>query len=202
MPRYAELPGGKRLSFDDKATDREIQRAVRRELGLTQEDLIDELAKISDSIDALITETAPHRDEYNEVTSALSGLAVEMKDAAKAIAKTQDKTVADLAKAMSRHAKLARSMHDTAVTLGNQATNLNARLDAVMKHTVAAFEDIVATANNMSATVERSTARLDAIMKNLVKATEALHASRRVTKRAYRNRDGSWTMECIPSKLQ
>ena len=129
MPRYAELPGGKRLSFDDKATDREIQRAVRRELGLTQEDLIDELAKISDSIDALITETAPHRDEYNEVTSALSGLAVEMKDAAKAIAKTQDKTVADILFAVATMSSKAATV--CFMTASSRALRLVAWLPSV-----------------------------------------------------------------------
>jgi hypothetical protein len=186
MARYAELPNGRVLTFNDAATDRQIQREVRKALELTEEtqipELIEELGRISAKLESLLD-----RDTTKDVAQGLSRLASDTKEAAK----TQDKAATEISKALRLQTELTKRMHD--VTVG-----LNSRLEAVMRQSQTSFEDTVAVANNMATTVEKASLRLEIIAGQLAKAVETMQASRRMTKRAYKNRDGSWTMESLP----
>jgi chromosome segregation ATPase len=190
MPRYAELPNGKRLSFDDKATDKEIQRTVRRELGLSQDDLIDAIQDLSKKIDAMLgalgkTDTKSHAG-FDRLAASLAEHSIVLAHDGK----RQEKFSADLTKLMSTQASLIRQLHDAAESLDKTA-------DAAVGHSLAALNQSVAAAKAVAQTLEKATARLEAITAQLAKSVETLHVARRITKRARRNSDGSWTMEAL-----
>lgn len=50
MTKYAELPNGKRLSFPDSTSDKDMQIAVRKELGLDVKDILGNLDSARDGL--------------------------------------------------------------------------------------------------------------------------------------------------------
>src|SRR5262249_61129870 len=125
--KYAELPGGKLLKFPESATDKEIQRAVRRELGLGNDDFLAALEKFSDLIDARIEDRTRHRELIDELADNMQAninrLSGEITDAVKNMEKTVRELHAAFGKTIAGQANLIIKL-DVAVSA------LNKTLDA------------------------------------------------------------------------
>ena len=122
MVKIAELPGGKRLHFDDNITDKEMRRAVRKELGLDKGDMIDAMETLGSHVrEAGEHFRDNHKERLNEVADLLEAnghriageLASELSDAIKGIIKAQDKHASDVTKALSKHADLIINLRVT-----------------------------------------------------------------------------------------
>jgi len=200
MPRYAELPGGKRLSFDDKATDRDIQRAVRRELGLEHADLIDAVEKMADSIGdlsrrtdanskALVAELgAKFADSLGKAERAVS-------DAGKNAAAASERLGKEFAKAVSRNSDL---ISDLAAAIGGLKTGI----ERVLEHSKSAGEQARKSADGTAAMMDKAAKRMEDAVKIFIRAVEVYEAARSTPKKVRRLQDGSYTIEVESRRLQ
>jgi len=182
MPRYAELPGGKRLSFDDKATDREIQRAVRRELGLEQGDLIEAVEAMTQSVASLGKRIdSANKDMVDGVTTAIKQLTTSQDQATKDLAK-------DLVKAMDHHSQLAG-------VLGQAVTALNSMIERVSDQSKAELERTQSTAEDAAKTNEAAAKRMENSVNVFIHALQKYEDIRRSPKKVRRLADGSFSID-------
>jgi len=193
MPRYAELPGGKRLSFDDKATDREIQRAVRRELGLEHSDLIDAVEKMTESVDGLAKRSDSNSKTLaGELTSkfadSIGKLAREVSEVSKDMAAAHDRMTKDMLKATSRNSDL---MSDLTAAVNSVRT----AVERVLDQSRTAAERAKADAADNAKVMDAATKRMADVIKAFIGALEAYEDARRTPKTVRRLSDGSYTIE-------
>jgi hypothetical protein len=196
MPKYAELPDGKIMTFADGISDKEMQRQVRRELGRDGDPITKTLSAMAG---AQLTSLLDGQNKKQQ--SALEGvaeimvknsnrIASELSNAIKEISKSQDKLAAELQKAMN-------SQSSALAKLQVNIDDLNRTLDAALGQSLEALDRSVASASSVAGESGVVNGKLSAMITELAEAVRTLHAMRTQRKRAFRNRDGSWTMEPI-----
>jgi hypothetical protein len=196
MAKFAELPGGKILKFKDDATEKEMQRAVRRELGLQNEDVLETFERLVGQVETLLAtitaQDAKHRAAMSEVADAFSAnvsrMSAELVTAIDNSAKTHGKVAADLLKAMNAQIALVTKLNVT-------GDGLNRTMDAALGQSLASMDQAVRTTQEAATIIERGSAAFAEAARQIAEATVAQIKAAAITKRAYRNRDGSWTME-------
>jgi hypothetical protein len=196
--KYAELPDGKLLRFSKNASEKEMQRAVRRELGLAQEDFTEAMSefagKISDLVEAMRAPQKQHAEAVEQMADALAAsvgrLSGEMADTVRDLKTALQKQSDATAKIMSNQGNLIGKLNVV-------AESLNKTLDAALGQSLAAMDEGHASTALNAQKMERSINTLGGLVTRLAQAVEEIAARRKLTKRAYRERDGSWTMQVL-----
>src|SRR5262245_38245400 len=107
--KYAELPGGKLLRFPDNTSDQDIQRAVRKELGLSHGDMMEAFQKVAEEFAAMLEQGKKNQRKDKDLldgiadslTASNSRISGEINDALKDIKQALKSYHSDLNKVMT-----------------------------------------------------------------------------------------------------
>jgi hypothetical protein len=198
MTKLAELPGGKLLKFNDDVSEKDMRRAVRRELGLANDDLLEGFEKAAEAfreageeqagrhkeLMARLGEAREHSDEVvANLSKAMTGLAREQGALALSMRAAADKQAALVSKMQISMAVLDKTLAALNKTLD---TALGQSLDAVDRSGESLQGIARLFAEGVNA-VTKASAGLSLMMTSLQK-TAAMRRS------ATRHRDGTWSI--------
>jgi predicted ribosome quality control (RQC) complex YloA/Tae2 family protein len=203
--RYAELPNGKMLKFDDHVTDAEMKRAVRNELGLASEDILDEIASLTKKMDSLHKETTARQEKTEKQIGP-------MIDAFKQLSKTLDGVAASLDLQGFQSTQLNKTLKAVEDTSDSAAKTIAKGFSALQQSLDRHNKSIAELCESMQGAIEHSTEAIQADLKASMKAVSATtdtakrieewaiaqkarDSEKRGKRHAYRNQDGSWTLE-------
>lgn len=207
--KYAKLPNGKTLEFADNVSEKEMRLAVRKELGLSTETILEEIDALAKKVD----DNKPPKEIKLELSPLLAAIRV-LTSAIKELDKTTDlqgfehaKAVQGLAKALDKHEKeIALSVAKALEPLNKSIEKLTTRvfmLEEVIQKTSKSQLDII---NDNSKSIQKVALFLESGIKYIVEAAKSLHDTAEIlqhattlTKTAYKNHDGSWTMKTVKS---
>src|SRR5215475_7740866 len=79
--KQARLPNGKILEFDEAMSDRDMQRAVRAELGRSNQDIIEGLDTLADKLDTIANKSNTQSMKKLEEAMAVGRGKIEMENA-------------------------------------------------------------------------------------------------------------------------
>src|SRR5215472_9051773 len=193
--RYAELPDGKILKFPKGTSDEEIRKRVRRELGLTTEDLMATmdgfLSKVTELVDVTREQHKDHRDAIDQVADALQAtgnrMTGELADTMRGLKDEFTKQKTELQKISSTQANLIIKL-DLAINA------LNKTLDAALGQSLGAMDEGHANTTRNANSMERSINSLAGLVHRMAQTVEEMSNLKKIRRRAVRERDGSWTM--------
>jgi hypothetical protein len=213
--KQARLPNGKILQFDDGITERDMQRAVRHELGRSNQDIIEGLDTLADKLDTIANKNSTQSFKKLEEAMAMGlgninrslkelGNKIEIENAktlnglhalTKAIETSDKEAIKTVEKALKPLVKTSEMLSEALTKFKNDA-----------KEAVEYSHDI--TDANLKASMKaiagfnKSTDEVAALAKHVEAAIMDLRDSRKVSKRAYKNPDGSWTMEVTQARVR
>ena len=186
--KYAELPDGKILKFPDTVSDKEMQRVVQRELGISTADTSESLLKVVDKLDTLVNSRV--KDFGDAASQSLAGVTVELTKSVQMIAKVQEKHAVDVLRAMQSQTALISKLQAS-------IDALNKTMDVALGQSLETMDKSMGMAGGTAARMEQAIKEISVSEQRLGKLFETMLMNQSATKRAYRNRDGSWTMEVI-----
>lgn len=205
MSKYAELPSGELLEFPDETPDKVIQRTVRKELGVTDVDII------ADKLDGLAKQTKEHKikladDSFDPLAQATRTLGRQVKEATNALilqSAQMGTSMEQAAKALAKsNARAEESMSALVLSLAKVIDSLNNSVKAlggVIEKSAKTSSAIVESHNKMAAAIgdglEQSLRDFAQATMQVVGALTQAQRTARLSRRAYRNSDGSWTLE-------
>lgn len=206
MTKYAELPNGKRIPFPDDVSEDKMRRAVRAELGLGNEDILDGLDLIAKKLEDLPKkQKEPIPVDLTPIAAALKILNQTMKDVTanldlqafqseqfnktlKAVEAASEQTVKAITKSFT-------PLLQTTERLSKAVTDLSKDMGDAIEHSTAAIQaDLKATMKAVVA-VEHLAKDMAIVALKVTDAVDALEANSRLKKKAVRNTDGSWSLE-------
>ena len=204
--KYAKLPNGKTLEFEDHISEKEMRLAVRKELGLSTETILEE-------IDALSKRIEPPKEiklDLNPLLAAIRVLTSAIKDLDKVTdlqGFEHSKSIQALTKTLEKHEKeVSYSVSKALEPLEKALDKFNTRIflleEALQKTTKA--QSVIINDNNKSIqklalTLESGVKDVADVAKSLQDALEVMHHTATLTKTAFKNQDGSWTMKVVKS---
>lgn len=189
--KYAKLASGKILEFPDDISEKEMQRRVRREMGLIQEDLIDAIENLSHQI----RDQARLQDVVSsfaaEIGKTSKTIGKELGDSVKALTAASDKTGKDLGGQLG---KAVGSLGNLIVTLNVAVDALNKTLDAAMGQSLDGLDRAIDRAADMQAGMKAHVGALKVIADQISAAAKVMDAASRMRRKATMVRDGEWVL--------
>src|SRR5215472_3599842 len=150
--KQAQLPSGEILTFPDKTSDAEIQRAVRRKLGYGNDDLIAAIESFAGKLASLKDPQGWKKEEMEAfgdlLTANTSRVTGEILEAIRDMQKSQQKQLEGLGKLLSTQSTLVLKMETAIVGLNNT-------LDAALGESLASMEDGRTSATRNVAIIEK-----------------------------------------------
>jgi proline dehydrogenase len=208
MTKYAELPNGKRIPFPDDMSEDKMRRAVRAELGLGNEDILDGLDLIAKKLDDLQRQSSkeqPLTVKIDPLADSLKTLNKTMKEIGsnldlqsfqseqfnktlKAVEAASEQTVKAITKSFT-------PLLQTTERLSKAVIDLSKDMKEAIDHSTQAIQaDLKATMKAVLA-VESVAKDMQIVALKVTDAVEMLEATSKLKKKAVRNSDGSWTLE-------
>lgn len=194
--KYAELPNGKMLKFPQATSDKDIRRAVRHELGLTNQDMLEAFELLTERMTDILGHAGKQaerdRQIIDQVADAFQGnanrIAGEVSDAVKSLAAGLEVLKTDLHKTMANQANLV-------IKLTVAIESLNNTLDAALGQSLASMDEGHAITSRGATGMERGLRELAGLVTAMNAALGEMGNVKKLRRRAVRNRDGSYTFE-------
>jgi hypothetical protein len=186
--KYAELPNGLVLKFPDDVTDKQIQRAVRKELGREHEDIAEMIEALLWRADALVSTQESLIDRLDRRIEAATEQNAKAAATVEKINKAFDVAAVGLAKTMAEQMKVTTAVRVTCELL-------NRTLDSAVAHTLDAMERGTAANAAGAKSLSGIVVSLGDTARRLEVLMQSMQGLAKITRRARRNRDGSWTLE-------
>jgi ABC-type transporter Mla subunit MlaD len=190
--KRAVLPNGKHLEFPDGTSDRVIQRTVRKELGISDTDVLSEaLSEMGGRLSGSMEQHAELLRGLSEsLKNAATGSTDKVDSSIKAMSASQAKLAADLAKVASEQNKMA-------MTLRLSIETLNKTLDAALGQALEALDRSMQTARDMADSQKSSVSRLEQLQQQASATAKLILASQNVRRVIHITRDGrgDYTLE-------
>jgi hypothetical protein len=180
--KYAQLPDGRKLEFPDNAPAKAMSKAVRRELGLVSGDILDEITTVARKVEN--TTDQPH-------------VALEIGNLSRILQGLLDQSV-KTGEALNVAVKSIEASNKASI---NSSSALYKGLQDVIEHSTEAIQADLKMTMRAISTVNATMQGLLGISKTLVETVDTLKKTAKLSKRARRMPDGSWTMEVIDEKV-
>ena len=194
--KYAELPGGKILKFPDEISDRDMQRAVRRELGLQHEDMLVAVEKFGNHADRLL-------DSVDAQDKRLKETMDKVIDSIDANSSRSNSAISDTLRSLSdaheRHSReISKAVNSVNVTMGimrETIGNLNKTMDMALGESFSALDENRSSMRSSEETWNRNIGELRNLVYSLNESVSKMSELKKTRRTARRNRDGSYTFE-------
>jgi ABC-type transporter Mla subunit MlaD len=186
--KYAELPGGKLLKFPPKTTDKDIARAVRKELGITSQGELVMMETIDDLLEGIGAQNKVHREQIDQVSDTLnangSRISAELSDAVRDVREAVRSMDENMRKVMSSQNLLVSNLKVV-------AEQLNSTMDHALGESLGTMSD----SNRVAGGIENSIRDMNVLVGGLMRVVKEVSDLKKIRRKAYRQRDGSYTFE-------
>ena len=186
--KYAELPGGKLLKFPPKTTDKDIARAVRKELGITSQGELVMMETIDDLLEGISAQNKSHREQIDQVADTLnangSRISGEVSDAIREMRDVVKSMDESLRKVTANQVSIVRRLQAS-------IDQLNQTMDHALGETVGTMDD----GYKMAGGIENAMRDMNTLVGALMRSVKEVSDLKKIRRKAYRQRDGSYVFE-------
>lgn len=206
--KQARLPNGKILEFDESMSDRDMQRAVRAELGRSNQDIIEGLDTLADKLDTVVhkVNTISSKKLEEALLGGLGNVNRAIKELGGKIEMENAKTLNSLhaltkaietsdREAIKTVEKALKPLVATSEALSNALTKFKNDAKEAVEYSHDITDANLKASMKAVASLNKTADEITTLAKHVEAAIMDLRDSRKTSKRAYKNPDGSWTME-------
>jgi len=206
--KQARLPNGKILEFDEAMSDRDMQRAVRAELGRSNQDIIEGLDTLADKLDTMVNKinSLSFRKLEEAMAGGLGNINRALKDLGGKIEMENAKTLNGLhaltkaIEASDHNAtktveKALKPLVATSEALTSSLTKFRTEAKEAVEYSHDITDANLKASMKQVASLNKTAEEISTLAKRVEAALVDLTETRKLNKHAYKNPDGSWTME-------